>query len=197
MIAYAPSETVMNPDLLGLANEYAEALLDSLTEGDPKQICEELKELASLTESIEGCRELFASATSNAHQRMKMVDRIFGPDTDGTSRISPAITSLLGVLARNNRLSLIAAVSDSFDALLKRRMNTIDITVRTAVPMSAGQIENLKKSFTVILNTTPQIHNVVDSKIIAGMVVQIGDTIYDSSAADQIDRILQDMKKES
>ncbi|MCK5114414.1 MAG: ATP synthase F1 subunit delta [Phycisphaerae bacterium] len=196
MIAYAQNQTVMDPDLLRLADEYAAALLDALTDDDPMQIRDELMALAKLIGGIDGARELFVSATTNANQRVELVERIFGTGRDDP-KVSPVIASLLGVLARNNRLMLIAAVSDSYDALLKQRMNIVDVTVRTAVAMDPEQIENLKNTLATRLDITPLIHNVVDSCVLAGMVVQLGDMVYDLSAAGEIARMIQNISKEN
>ena len=180
------SPTVMDPLAVTLGKVYAEALLDSLP--DPSKAAvfgDELKELSRLLHETSGCMEFLTNPAIGASQRLKMVQRIFGPF------VSEPVSSFLGVLANNHRLAALPAIAEQFEVLRNRRAGNMDVQVRTATTLSEKQIEMLTKTLTEKFNATPRLSITLDPNLIGGLCVQVGDTIYDASIAGNL-RIFRD-----
>lgn len=189
----APAETVMIPQAVALGRVYAIALADFAAEaGDLREIAEELRGIAQLVRETPGCREFMAlagAAVMNRQRCESMVERIFA------GRVSKPVEMLLGVLAANGRLGLIEAVSQQFGKILDQRAGRIDVSVATAVELDDQQREQLQRVLTQALRAEPILHTAVDAELIGGLVVKVGDTVYDGSVAGDLARLTEAMKK--
>jgi len=184
--------TVLNPDNIGVAKVYAEALADMFPGPEKadkaRDLAEELTSLGQLIHDIDGGGELLAAALLNSQQRNALVQRVFG------GRVSPTAEQLLGVLGRNHRLGLIGAIGCRLSKLLDDRRGLIEVIVRTAIPLADDQRQELKQTLAGTLKVEPVLNVVVDPEILGGLVIQVGDTVYDVSVAGDIDRIVEAMK---
>lgn len=183
-------QTVMTPEAISLAAVYAEALADSLdAKCDIAELAAELAELAQAIGQVEGCGALLADATMNRSQREEFVERVFTP------RVSPPLASLLGVLASNNRLALLSAVAQEFQVLLEKRSGCIDVHTRVAVPLDDEQRDELAETLSKAFKLNVNIVDEIDPAVIGGMVIRVGDTVYDASLAGELQRLAETMGK--
>jgi F-type H+-transporting ATPase subunit delta len=170
--------SVMDSETVALGRVYAQALVDSFpAEAPARAFGEELAALAEAIRQTPGCEEFLANPTLGAAKRADMVRRVFG------SRVSEIMLSLLSVLARNHRLAVIPAVAEQFDILLDARNRRVDVSVRAPFSLSEAQRDGLRRSLAESLRAEPRLHVTVDPDLIGGLVVRVGDTIYDASVA--------------
>ncbi len=184
----SPDATVMDPQAVTLGRAYALALADYVTDADSlTQITDELRATAQLIRQTPGCREFLAATMMNRSQRQEMVERIF------KGRVSKPLEMLLGVMAVNGRLGLIEAVADQFEKVLDRRAGRIDVTVTSAVELGDAERQQLRKILAEVFNAEPALHMNVDEEIIGGIVVKVGDTVYDGSVVGELNRMVEAM----
>ncbi len=177
-------ETVMDPQAVSLGRVYAEAMADSFdTPERARASSQELLSLADVVRETDGWKELMADPGMNRHRREAMVQRVFG------SRVSAPTAALLGVLGRNNRLGILPLVAEQYEKLLNERANRIDVTVRSAVPLTEKQLDRLREVLGEVLCAEPDLHPVVDPNVLGGMVVQVGDTVYDASLGGELNQL--------
>lgn len=97
-------------------------------------------------------------------------------------RASDLLRGLIGVLAQNNRLDLLRQVSAAYRQLLDERSGRVHVKVTAAVELSDAQkaalVANLK---TVLGNQEPVLDIRVDPDLLGGLVVQVGDSVVDTS----------------
>jgi F-type H+-transporting ATPase subunit delta len=93
------------------------------------------------------------------------------------------------VLARHDRLGMLAAATTAAERLADERDGKRQATFTTAVPLDPAEqariVAETEKALTAAL--VPSF--VVDPAIIGGLVVRVGDTIYDQSVATGLARI--------
>jgi F-type H+-transporting ATPase subunit delta len=94
---------------------------------------------------------------------------------------SPVVRNFLGVLNQNNRLDLLRAVAAAYHDLLDKRAGRVRVTVRSAAPLTDDQQRELRESLAVSLGREPVLDLRTDPDLLGGMVVQVGDKVYDSS----------------
>ena len=63
------------------------------------------------------------------------------------------------------------------------------MTVRSAVPLDDGQRSALEARLAGLIGGKPQLKLVVDPALIAGLVVQVGDDVYDASVRTRLTRL--------
>ena len=74
-------------------------------------------------------------------------------------------------------------------ATLDLRQNHKPVTVRSAVPLDEGQQAEVKSRLASMVNATPVITLEVDPSLIGGLVVQVGDDVYDASVRTRLERL--------
>ena len=80
------------------------------------------------------------------------------------------------------------------DILNMNELKKLDISIKSAEPLSD---EEMKKLTQIICETFISCHNEVDSELIGGVQMKVGDTVYDGTLAHQLDRLSQDVENNS
>ncbi len=115
-------------------------------------------------------------------------DRILVEAFEG--RALPVLLRFLRVLNMHGRLALLPAVAQQARALLDRRQNRFPVTVRSAVPLEQDQLDRLQQSLTQLTGASAAVLNLeIDPSLIGGLVVQVGDHVYDASVRNRLDKM--------
>jgi F-type H+-transporting ATPase subunit delta len=179
--AFIP-ETVLDvaPEL---TRNYAEALLNA--SGDEANAA--VEELEAIEAEVFRPYPRFAAILASSSVSESEKDRILVDTFEG--RALPTVVKFLRVLNRHGRLALLWSVIRQARAVLDRRQNRKPVTVRSAVPLDEGQIEAVKGRLASMIHATPVITLEVDPSLIGGLVVQVGDDVYDASVRTRLERI--------
>ena len=166
-----------------VAQVYAEALARSATVAGQADLVGD--ELATVVKSVLGghpaVNEFLASAAINKKAKLPILAAAFENDTSETFR------KFLGVLNQNRRLDLLPSIAQAYQKLQDAANNRVQVVVKSAVELSAEQIEQLRGTLAKKLGKTPTLAVSTDPDILGGLVVQVGDTVYDSSVRTRLD----------
>jgi F-type H+-transporting ATPase subunit delta len=168
-----------------VAKVYAQAIIEAAA--DAKCLDAVLSELATLARDVlprvPEAQTVFASPKVAAEDKAAMIDKI------AKGRLTPTTVNALHVLAKHGRLGILAAVAAAAERLADERAGRSQATFTTAVPLDAAEqgrvVADVEKSLAARLKPTFR----VDPGIIGGLVVRIGDTIYDQSVATSLARL--------
>lgn len=163
---------------------YAEALMRSAKEaGEVDQVGDELEAVvAGALVDHPAVEAFFASQAINRTAKLPVLAAAF--DRGG---MSLTFRRFVGVLNANRRLDLLAAVSQEFRALRDKIANRVRVKVTSAVDLTAAQATDLEATLARQLKATPVIERATDPAILGGLVVQVGDTVYDTSVKSRLD----------
>jgi len=188
--ALTHSSSVMDPELMSLGQIYAQALDGLVADStQAKLIASELHQLEELLKSIPGAMALLTARTITKENHQKLVDRIFH------DRTSELISSLLGIMARHGRMSILPAVRQSFDILLARRDKQVKATVITATQLDQAMQEEIRSVLSESLDANVVLETALDPKMLGGMVIQVGDKVFDSAVSTRLEGLLKNMLK--
>jgi len=168
-----------------LATIYAEALLDVADQrSQADEIGEELESVVRevLAQSQEAERA-FASPVVRRAAKEKLIDQAFG------KKVSGLLFNFLHVLNSKDRMPLLRHVGAAYRDLLDQRHKRLRVRVRSAVPLDESHTETLKQEIAKATGLEPVIAARVDPELLGGMIVQIGDQVFDSSVRTRIDAI--------
>jgi len=180
----------MDPELMSLGQIYAQALDGLVADStQAKLIASELHQLEELLKSIPGAMALLTARTITKENHQKLVDRIFH------DRTSELISSLLGIMARHGRMSILPAVRQSFDILLARRDKQVKATVITATQLDQAMQEEIRSVLSESLDANVVLETALDPKMLGGMVIQVGDKVFDSAVSTRLEGLLKNMLK--
>jgi F-type H+-transporting ATPase subunit delta len=97
--------------------------------------------------------------------------------------------NFLRLLADNGRLTLLPQIAVQYSALRADVENTVEVTVSSAMPLSAEQSEKLTQALTRRLRRTVSLSATVDPSLIGGAIVRAGDFVVDGSLRGRVERL--------
>ena len=168
-----------------VARVYAEALLDVAEQKDlADDVGDELNALVG---------DVFVRAPEVEQELASPIIKrtAKGPLLEATfkGKVSDVMLSFLNVLNGKDRLGLLRHVEAAYRELLDHRAKRVRVLVRSAVALSAEQTEKLRQTVGVAHGREPVIVAKIDPTLLGGMVVQVGDEVFDSSVRTRIDNI--------
>ncbi|NBV44566.1 MAG: ATP synthase F1 subunit delta [Planctomycetia bacterium] len=168
-----------------VAKVYAQAIVDAAdAAGCRRDVIAELGMLArEVLPLVPEAAGVFSSPKIPPEEKGRIIDRLAG------GRLKPTTTHSLHVLARHGRLGMLPAVVDAAERLADERDGKKQATFTTAVALDAAERARVVAETEQALAARLVPSFVVDPAIIGGLVVRVGDTIYDQSVATGLDRI--------
>ena len=168
------AETVMHPDEERLARRYAEAFIEAAGDSLP-DAREALSTCATLLEETSGAMWMLIDPSLSSDSREQIVSRTF------EGRCMPVVTGLLRTLARHSRLSILTPVLRQLDVVLGLHSGKVEVILRTAVPLAGDTRDELTQTLSQLCTGPPTLREQVDPSLLGGLIVQVGDTVYDGS----------------
>jgi F-type H+-transporting ATPase subunit delta len=168
-----------------VAKIYAQAIIEAAeTAGCRAKVLDELAALArDVLPQVPEAVTVFASPKIAPEEKDRIIDRL------ASGRMSSTTTNALHVLARHGRLGLLAAVVDAAERLADERDGRRQAVFTTAVPLDAAEQARIVAEAEKALSASLKPRFAVDPDIIGGLVVRVGDTIYDQSVATGLARL--------
>ena len=170
-----------------LARTYADALVNAAEKsGEAEAILEELEQIRDfvLTKFPK-----FAVMMGSPLRTLADKDRIIVQAFEGNA--SPIAVRFLRVLNRHGRLELLGAIIQTARATWDRRQNRKPVTIRSAVALTTEQTDALRDRLAKIINAQPVLTVAVDPALLGGLVIQIGDDVYDASLRNRLEQLRQ------
>ena len=85
------------------------------------------------------------------------------------------------------------AIARRFRELLSARQGRVEVLVTTAVPLDEQQRDRIVEALRGALGIEPLLRTSVDANALGGMIVRIGDRVYDASVATELERLRQSL----
>ncbi len=168
-----------------VARVYAEALLEAAAKHD--QADRVLEEFRDLVENVllpnPQLLEFFADRTVSKEKKAELLERVF------KGKISDVLDNFLMVLNDHERLELLRTILHAYVELNNERARRVVVQVRSAVPLQDHQRERLVNELRQAFRLEPVLEAQVDPDILGGLVVRVGDWLYDASVKNRLDAI--------
>lgn len=134
---------------------------------------------------------LFLNPELGYEQAQAVIERVLGSET------VPEVVNLLMLLVRRQQLGQLAAVAARFDELVNQARRIEKATVRTAVPLTAPELEFIQQRLAQRRQASSIIlEQQVDPGMVGGIVVRIGDTLLDGSVDARLATLRQALLRE-
>ncbi len=145
-----------------------------------------------LGETLDGSRELrllFESPVVPRGKKENVLRALF------TDRVSPLTMRFLGLLVSKQREALIPDVVEAVRQLRDSASGTVEARVRTAKPLTDAERDALKASLAARTGAPVRMRVEVQPALIGGLVVRIGDVVYDRSVRHQLDVLREQLTR--
>lgn len=168
-----------------VATVYARGLLAAGEKaGQSDRVLEELSSLVDdVLPAVRGLDVLLSSQFVDAEQKELVLDKALA------GKASPLVLDSLKVLARHERLDHLRTIRDVFRELLNEARGRIRVQVRSAVPLDEVTRGRLLAHLTGMVRGQPSLEETIDPELLGGLVVRVGDVVYDGSLATQLEQV--------
>lgn len=171
-----------DPSVEKVARVYAQAIIEAADRKHARdEVLDELLTLATeVLPQVPKARDVFDSPRVPLEHKAALIDRI----TAG--RTLPTTAHAMHVLARHGRLGILAEVAIAARRMADEMAGRQQAVVTTAVPLADDQRRAIVADVEQSLGVTLAARFEVDPALIGGLVVRIGDTVYDRSIASSL-----------
>jgi len=171
-----PESVLEDPGTRAVATLYAQSYITAArTQGGS----EWQSELHSFVDDVlggwPGFADVLMSDSVGRDEKLGILDRVIAP------RASEFFLNFLRVLARHGRLSLLPVIREVVVRLIEVESGKQRVRVRSARPLSQTSREGIVTSLKGRFGFDPILEESVDAELLGGIVLQVGDTVFDSS----------------
>ncbi len=176
-----------------LGKVYAQAILGAAGSGkEATQIVEELESLVSdVLVKVPKLWMVFSSPRIDVAEKERLLDKAFG------KKMSPVLLRSLKVMARHGRLDCLSSVAKAARHLYNEQTGRVEVVVRTAHPLDPALQKNIVAKLTEKLGREVDLRSEVRPDLLGGLVVKVGDTLFDGSLASRLERMRVDAIEET
>jgi len=104
-------------------------------------------------------------------------------------RISPLTANFLKLLADKRRIEILPDIEHCYRELMDNALKKARVTVKTALPLSGELSRRLQSGLEELTGKEVEMTVLEEPSLIGGIVVRVGDTLYDGSIRAQLNNI--------
>lgn len=167
-----------------VARRYAKALLDEARAAGELDTVD--ADLALIGETVAGARDLqvmLGSPVVAPDKKRRVVEALFA------GKIGTRVQRFVGFLFEKDRADLIGGIAEAYRALRDAEEGVAEALVRVPEPLDEAGEARLKESLEARTGQKLRLRVTVDPSLIGGLVVRIGDTVYDGSLRHRLDAL--------
>lgn len=173
--------TVFDSDEQQIGEIYATALLGAVAKDKIDQVVDEFESFVSgVLDKHPALDVAIANPKLSVESKNEMLDRIFKGKMDNT------LLTFLKVLGRRQRLGSLRAIQKAASRLADETAGRVRAVVTVSDQLSADAQRTLTEKLSAIFKKEVRIAVKVDPNILGGLVVRIGDTVFDGSVDGQL-----------
>ncbi len=170
-------------------NRYADAIYQLAKEKGEESLWNEELDKALDVLHTKKVSQILSHPKLDLSKKWDVLESFFG---DGKSvPLRQATRNLVKLLLQNQRISLIAAILERFQASWERDQGTVSVRLTTAISLTPEEQGTVKATLEASLGKTVRLDQTVDLSILGGAIIQIEDQIIDGSLREKI-RIMRE-----
>lgn len=176
-------KTVLDTEQQQVAEVYAKALIGATeSAGVSEQV---LEEYGSFLEAVRASGRNVRTFLHGIPRDdlVELIHRML------SGKVHQLLLNFLKVVAEHGRMDALEAIYGAATGLLDKLRNRVRVHVTTATPLEDSQAEVLKDVLRRQTGAEPILVTTVDPEVLGGLIVQVGDTVYDGSVTAQLENM--------
>ena len=161
---------------------YAKALLAAI--GSSGNVDSVMEQFHSLIHDVFDKQPVFEMALANpklaSDEKIRMLDKVFAGKMDAT------LLTFLKVLSRRGRLNAIRGIYRAAALLRDEAVGRVRVLITTAQQLDEAALKSLKEKLQNLFKKEVAITSKVDATILGGLIVRVGDMVFDGSVDGQL-----------
>jgi len=175
---------VFDTDQQYLGGVYAKALLGMADKsGNVAQVLEELHSFVQLLADMPKLRRVLESSRIPFADKERIVEQAI------KGKASPQFLNFVKVVCRKGRAGCFSAIAESAQTIQDERTGSVQAVMTTAVAVDDKVRKKVADQLSTVLGKKVSLSTNVDASIIGGLVVRVGDTVYDGSVTNQLSQV--------
>ena len=171
-----------------IASRYAKSIFDLAQEqGKVNDVHADMKLLHDVMTGSSELVNMLKSPIIRGDQKLQVLEKSFKTSFTELSML------FLSTVVRKSRESYLPLIAKEFIAIYNEKHNIAKATVITASKLDAASMEAIRKQLEKESGKTIILETEVDPAIIGGLVVRMGDILYDASIANKLRKIKQEI----
>lgn len=180
----AQQSTVFDTEQQQLGDVYAKALLGVAKNAEKMDmLVEELGQVVVVFNELPKFRAAMESPRIEQADKASMLDKAF------KGKCSKKLLNFLKLIAQRGRFECLNSIHGSAVKAHDEMAGRVKATLTTASEVTGDIEKSIAKKLSKILGKEVNLECVVDPEVIGGMVVRVGDTVYDGSVANQLKQV--------
>ena len=174
---------------LTTARRYAQALhAEAEAQGQIERVDADIRTIRETLEASRELARLFESPVIPREKKQNVVRALFD------AHLAPLTMRFLKLLISNQREDLFPSVVQAYQALRDRQLGVVEATARVAFAPSEQDLKDLETAVTRMTGKRVRLRVQQDPGLIGGVVIRVGDTVYDGSVRHQLERMREQLE---
>lgn len=164
-----------------ISRRYAQAL-DEQAEAAGKS-ANVAADMSLIREGLLASRELsglFDSPVVSREKKAAVLRALF------SERVDTITLRFLELLVEKRREGLFTEIVKAYQELRDRQLGVVSVSARTALQLSSEDENRLVGSLEKLTGSKVRLETKIDAAILGGIVIRVGDTVYDASVVNQL-----------
>lgn len=168
-----------------------------------KRYAKALLEVAKDQQAVSAIKEQYGALVAALHTHNELQMLLTHPQVEPGDKKAmltgilkdahPYFTNFLLLLVDKGREAIIAATFDAFVELIDAYEGVVEATITASTVLDDATVQQITDSFAKQLGKRVRAKNNVDSSLLGGVVVRIGDRLYDGSVKGRLDRLSKNL----
>jgi len=176
------NESAFDDESMHVGPIYAKALLAAV--GSSGNVDALMEQFHSLIHDVFDTQPVLEMALANpklpSDEKIRLLDKAFSGKMDAT------LLTFLKVVSRRGRLSAIRGIYRAAASLRDEAIGRVRVLVTTSQPLDTAALSSLKEKLQNLFKKEVAIVTKVDATILGGLIVRVGDMVFDGSVDGQL-----------
>lgn len=169
-----------------ISKTYADALFEVALESDRiDSLRDELADVIRTFEENPMLAVLYKSPQINKVEKKEIIEKVF------LGSVSEEMMNFLKILIDKLRADSVERIYRAYLERVESYKKETTAHVKTIVPMTASQIEQLEVQLRQVTGQKVTVSNVIDPDILGGVMIKIGDQVLDGSLKRRLDEMAE------
>ena len=171
-----------------IAGVYASALLAAAEQANSTDLV--LEEFGGFVQDVVNAQPKFRALLESP--RIKAEEKVQLLHKSLNGHVSSATLKFLKVVAEHDRLDCLDEIFDETRRLYNESKGVVQVVITTAEPVESNEVAVIRDALGQKFNAPLDLDFQVDPKMIGGVVVRIGDKLFDGSVAQKLKSLRED-----
>ena len=168
-----------------ISKRYARAFFEIAGEEKKlEQYYNELHQFSSMMAENKDLGGFLANPIFEQEVKKNVLEKIIGKMT-----LSPMTVNFLKLLVDKNRIDVLPDIDTCYRLMMDEALQKTRVTVKTAFPLSADMQKYIMSNLKKLTGREAEVTVEEDKSLLGGIVIGVGDTLYDGSIKNQLNNM--------